>query len=491
MNVGKAAALLLAAAVGGCAGDINPVTGERIYTPISTTQEAYYGQKANDQMVADFGVYTDDTVLSAYVDRVGQGLAKYTVRKDVHYTFTILDDDQFNAFALPGGYVYITRGALSFVNSEAELAGILGHEIGHIDAFHFGRGGHHDSTKRLLSVLLKHSSTNPDDLATAQKMADETAKSDGYSQEQEYQADALGIHYMALAGYDPQAMLGAMRADGEKSKLDDGQMQGNAVAHDLMALDQSHPGTSDRETRALADMKTELAKLPAATPASGAASKTDRDAYLAAVDGMTFGTDPDEGTVVGHRLVNAVRGFSFEVPQDFDIWLNHGGAVGVGSKAVVVLESTDAYNGQSLVDYVRSSMMPRMSVDNVHPLEIDGYHAATGTVINEPFVVRLAALHDSGNHLYRLIYVAPRRAFTELDAGFLDSLKSFHPLQGAEAKPKPPLRLRVVTVKSGDTVQTLAEKMAMKDQKAAWFRVLNGMADGDEVKPGDKVKVVE
>jgi predicted Zn-dependent protease len=296
-------------------------------------------------------------------------------------------------------------------------------------------------------------------------------------------------------------MLGAMRADGAKSKLDHGRLQGNAVAHDLMALDGSHPGMSDREARVLAAIRVELAKLPAAAvetdaasgaaPASNAGAKTDRDAYLAAVDGMTFGADPEEGTVVGHRLVNAVRGFSFEVPQDFDLWLNHTGAVGVGSKAVVVLESTDAYNGQSLADYVRSSMMPKMSVDNVRAVEVAGYRAATGTVINEPFVVRLAALHDSGNHLYRLIYVAPRRAFQDQDAAFLDSLKSFRPLKGDETRPRPPLRLRVVTVKPGDTVRSLAERMAMKDQKADWFRVLNGMADGDAVKAGDRVKVVE
>src|SRR5258708_7344878 len=117
-----AAALLLAAALSGCAAEnVNPVIGKTIYPLVSAATEANYGQKANDQMIAAYGVYKDDAALTAYVDRVGQALAKNVVRKDVKYTFTILDDDEINAFALPGGYICITRGALNFANSEAEL----------------------------------------------------------------------------------------------------------------------------------------------------------------------------------------------------------------------------------------------------------------------------------------------------------------------------------------------------------------------------------
>src|SRR5581483_9725075 len=107
--------------------------------------------------------------------------------------------------------VCITRGALNFANSEAEIAGIIGHEIGHVDAFHFSRGGgDHDSVKGLLSVLLRHSSKSTDDLALAKKLADESARSSAYSQQQELEADALGIHYMTLAGYDPQGLVRAI-----------------------------------------------------------------------------------------------------------------------------------------------------------------------------------------------------------------------------------------------------------------------------------------
>jgi predicted Zn-dependent protease len=492
MRVGfwnRAAALLVAAALSGCAaGNVNPVTGKPIYTPVSTATEAYYGQKAYTEMSTAYGVY-HDAALTAYVDRVGQALARNVVRKDVKYTFTILDDDEIDAFALPGGYICITRGALNFANSEAELAGILGHEIGHVDAFHFGRGGGHDTVKALLSVLLRHSSPNAADLAMAQRLADQSTRSAAYSQEQEFEADALGIHYMALAGYDPQGIVGALRSEDAKAKLDDGKMKGNPIAHDIFALDQSHPDTPDREARAAAEATAEEAKDAASAP--GVAPKTDRDAYLAAIDGMTFGADPDDGTAEGRRLVNAALGFSFDAPADFDLWPSHGGLFGVGGKAVLVMETGEADAGQSMATYVQSSIMPSMHVENVRPLEIDGYRGATGTVVKDPFVIRLGAVHDRGNHLYRLLYVTTRRAFADLDAGFLDSLKSFHALAGAEAKPKPPLHLHIVTVASGDTVKTLSDRMALKEQKLEWFRVLNGLGPNDAVQPGDKVKLVE
>jgi predicted Zn-dependent protease len=136
-------------------------------------------------------------------------------------------------------------------------------------------------------------------------------------------------------------------------------------------------------------------------------------------------------------------------------------------------------------------MLEKVTVTDLRPLEISGYRGATGLITKDPLMLRLAAVHDSGNHLYKLLYMAPRRTFRDPDADFLASLKSFHPLQGAEASPKPALRLHIVTIAPGDTVQTLAARMALKEKKVEWFRALNGLSAGDAVKAGDKVKLVE
>jgi predicted Zn-dependent protease len=492
----RPAALLLAVALWGCAAQsVNPVTGKTISPSVSSATEAYYGEKLNVEMIAEYGLYTHPG-LNAYVNRVGQALAQHTVRKGINYTFTILDDEEINAFALPGGYVYVTRGTLNFANSEAELAAILGHEIGHIDAFHFQRR-ERDRVSGVLSVLLRHSSKSADDLALARELAEKSTKGSAYSQAQEFEADALGIHYMTLAGYDAQGMVGMLRTDHAKTELDDGGMKGNPVAHDIFALDESHPATPEREARAAEAAKAEAAKdavpVSGVSPQAGFSQRTDRDAYLAAIDGMIFGADPREGMVDGRRLVNAVQGFSFEAPEDFDLWTDRGGAFGVGRNALLLFEIDQAPGAQSMVSYVQTSMTDKLPVGNVRPLEIDGYRGATGTVNIAPFIIRVGAVRDSGssNRLYKLMYVTPRRTFNDLDSGFLASLKSFHPLEGAEANPKPALHLHIVTVASGDTVNSLAERMAVAEQKVEWFRVLNGLDAGAEVKPGDKVKVVE
>ena len=144
-----------------------------------------------------------------------------------------------------------------------------------------------------------------------------------------------------------------------------------------------------------------------------------------------------------------------------------------------------------MVTYVQSSITTEMTVDNVRPLEIAGYRGAAGTITMDPFIFRVGAVHDRGNRIFQLMYVTTRRDFSTLDTGFLNSLKSFRPLKDAEAKPKPAPRLHIVTVAKGDTAKTLADRMVVPEKKLEWFRVLNGMAAGDEVKPGDKVKVVE
>lgn len=477
-----AATLACAAALAGCS-NVNPVTGKTIYTPFTPTLETYYGSKAHEEMIDDRGAYTEDADLTAYVNRVGQAVAKGAVRRGIDYTFTILDSDDINAHALPGGYVYITRGALAFANSEAEVAALLGHEIGHVDAFHF-RKKKHDTMNVLLSVLLRNSSTGANEIELAEKLVAASSGSSVYSQDQEYEADALGIHYMAAAGYDPQAMIGMMRTDEAKTRLDGDEVKGNAVAREILSLNLSHPQTPDRMARA-----TEAAKTSPISPAGNPAG-VDRDAYLAAVDGMMFGPDPAEGTIEGRQLTRPGFEFSFAAPQGFDLWNLHSQAIGLSSKAFLVLElGKPAANGL-LTDYVAHAMVTDATVQNVRAIDVQGLEAATGVVNHEMFTMRLAAIRDRARHLYRLAFVAPTKVFHDLDKNFIASIESFRHVEAAEAAAPPKMRLHVVTVATGDTVESLAAGMAMKEKKVEWFRVLNGMNATDAVQVGQKVKVV-
>lgn len=485
----KAAALSCALALYGCASNVNPVTGKMIFTPLLPSMEAYYGGKANEEMIASRGAYTDDADLSAYVERVGQAVAKGAVRKSVKYTFQILDSDDVNAYALPGGYVYVTRGALSFANSEAELAGILGHEIGHVDAFHF-KNEEHDDLKALLSVLLRNSSSDTLDLLIAEKLAEASAQSSAYSQDQEFEADALGIHYMAQAGYDPQALVNVMLTESAQSRLNDDDLKGNAAAHQVLLLDQSHPQTPERVARATDEAKAALVNL-AVDPAVSPTTNPDdgRESYLAAIDGMMFGPDPVDGVVEGRQLIHSARGFSFAAPQGFDLWPLHSKTIGLSDKAYMILEMHETLPAGSLVDYVRNSIVEDASVENVRALDVPGMKAATGVINILIFKMRVAAIRDEANHLYHLAFVAPTRAFEDLDKDFIASIESFRHIEPAETSAAPKTRLHVVTVGAGDTVESLAQQMAVKDKKLEWFRVLNGLSETDDLKPGQKVKI--
>jgi predicted Zn-dependent protease len=481
-----AATLACAAALAGCS-NVNPVTGKTIYTPFTPTLETYYGSKAHQEMIDARGAYTEDADLTAYVNRVGRAVAKGAVRRGIDYTFTILDSDEINAHALPGGYVYITRGALAFANNEAEVAALLGHEIGHVDAFHF-REKKHDTMNVLLSVLLRNSSIGANEIELAEKLVAASAGSSVYSQDQEYEADALGIHYMAAAGYDPQAMISMMRTDEAKTRLDGDDMKGNAVAREILSLNLSHPQTPDRVARAIEAAKTSPVKTagnPGAIPAGAG-----RDAYLAAVDGMMFGPDPAEGTIEGRQLTRPGFEFSFSAPQGFDLWNLHSQAIGLSSTAFLVLELGKPVANGLMTDYVAHAMVTDATVQNVRMIDTHGLEAATGIVTHEMFTMRLAAIRDQARHLYRLAFVAPTKVFHDLDKDFIASIESFRHVETAEAGTAPKMRLHVVTVGAGDTVESLAARMAVQDKKLDWFRVLNGLGEADAVQRGEKVKVV-
>ena len=194
--------LVLFTLLGGCA--VNPVSGERDFVLMTERQEIAAGAQYHQEILKQYKVY-DDPELQAYVNRIGQELARQSHRKDLTFHFTVLDSPQVNAFALPGGYIYITRGIMAYLNSEAELAGVLGHEIGHVTARHSVRQQSSSQVTGLLGGLLN--------VATGQDPAQglfsqlSFALSQGYGRKHELEADRLGAEYLARIGYAPGNMI--------------------------------------------------------------------------------------------------------------------------------------------------------------------------------------------------------------------------------------------------------------------------------------------
>ena len=302
----KLAALALAAtgvlaALGGCA--TNPVTGGTDIVTMSEAQEIELGRKMHPQILQQYGRF-DDEQLQQYVSEVGQRIAAKSHRPNLQYTFTVLDGDEVNAFALPGGYVYITRGIMAYLNSEAELAAVIGHEIGHVTARHSVRQ-QAGATAAGVGAMVVGILTGSGDLANVANMAGGALIS-GYGRDMELEADELGAEYLNRIGYEPEAMIDVVRLLKNQEMLEV-QMarQENRKPRVYHGVFASHP---DNDTRLQEVVK-------AAGKVQNAEDRPpNRDLYLSHINGLPMGDSRAQGVVRGSRFYHADLGITLAFP---------------------------------------------------------------------------------------------------------------------------------------------------------------------------------
>lgn len=485
----NAALLATATALAGCMSATSPATGRSFYSPVSESQEAQIGAEEHPKILAEFGgEYREKANLNAYVDRIGQAVAQNAERKDVKYTFTVLNSDDINAFALPGGYVYITRGLLGLANNEAEVAGVLGHEIGHVNARHTAeRMGAQQKTQILGAIGVLLGTVLGGD--TGGQLAAGAANELGsdylgtFSQSQEFEADSLGVRYLARTSYDPQAMATFLHSLDSESNLEAQLSGGQASIDPLSQMKMSHPRTPERVQRAIAE-----ANVPVANPV------TNRDALLTAIDGVMFGADPREGVIKGRQFIHPGLRFAFAAPKGFKLKNTPSQVLGKGNNGLMVFDLPDSPPRGSMAEYVANEWEDGKSVQNVQTFQANGMEAATGLVQgslnNQRVTARLVAIRYDANHVYRFTFIAPPEGFDGLDDAFIASARSFRQTSAAESSGYAPMRIHVVTVKAGDTVESLAQEMSVPNAKAEWFRVLNSLNPGQALQPGQRVKIV-
>ncbi|MFP3940495.1 MAG: M48 family metalloprotease [Thermoanaerobaculia bacterium] len=312
-------ALALLVSAGGCA--TNPVTGRPQFTLITVQQEIEMGRQAHEQVLESIGAH-EDPELQRYVDRIGQRLAQASERPDLPWTFTVVDDPSINAFALPGGFIYLTRGILSHMQSEAEMVSVLGHEIGHVTARH---SVERLSKAQLAQVGLVAGMIYSPELRNYGDLAQTGLQVMflKFSRDDERQADDLGFRYMNQAGYDPGEMVEMFQV---LERVSEGTGQGRLP--DWLA---THPNPTDRVDRlqqAIADSEPEVL-----------GSRVDRGPFLQRLDGIVFGQDPREGYFRGAAFYHPDLAFRLAFPQGWRTE-NQKQAVGAMSPrddAVVVL----------------------------------------------------------------------------------------------------------------------------------------------------------
>lgn len=311
-------ALVCAGALSGCT--LNPATGERQLTLISEAQEVAMGRQAEPQVLASFGEYPDEE-WQAYVNDLGQELAAASERPHLPWAFHVLDDPLVNAFAYPGGYIYITRGILSHFNSEAELVSVLGHEIGHVTARH---SVEQMSQQQLAQLGLGVAAAASEDFRpyAGYAAAGLQVLFLKFGRDDERQSDDLGLRYMTRAGYDPKQMPNVFQTF-DRMQDESGRQIPNWQS--------THPNPADRVGR----IQTQIGQLPPDLQDG----KVGREGYLRRLEGMTFGENPRHGYSVGNTFYHPDMAFKMTFPDGWTIVNQRqaAGAISPEQDALVVL----------------------------------------------------------------------------------------------------------------------------------------------------------
>jgi predicted Zn-dependent protease len=484
-------ALLLLLLVPGLAGcTVNPATGNRSFTGfMGPEDEAELGREQNPAVIRAFGGVYGDKAVQDYVTRVGQALARTTELPELAFTFTVLDSPVINAFALPGGYVYVTRGLLALASDEAELAGVLAHEIGHVTARHAAQRYSQQIVAGLGAAVLGTVGAATDFGERATDTLAAVVQS--YSRDQEFEADTLGIRYLGRAGYAVDAMAGFLtkldRHSGLESEL--AGRTGQIGAFDVMA---THPRTVERIERAAA---LGGGGLGSGGVAGSAAGRREQAAYLRAVDGLLYGEDPELGLIKGQSLVHPKLGIRFDVPQGFRLvsGARQITAQGPGGATIAFDTVRAESDGLAMDDYIRRIWGRTMQLSDAARLPLAGFDAAGATsriqTRRGPLDLRLVAI-AAGRTIHRFLFLTPPQMTASLSADLRRVPDSFRRLSAAEVAEAAPRRLRIHVVQAEDTREALIARTAADPVADRRFDLLNGLVDGALPPAGTPIKLI-
>jgi len=473
---------------------VNPVTGQTERTVMSEQDEIAQGQKAHQEVLQEYGVYADPR-LQAYVNEVGQKLAKQSHRANLKWTFTVLDSPEINAFALPGGYVYITRGIMAYLDSEAELAGVVGHEIGHVTARHGAQRATRQQTAGLgvlaatvLGAVLEGAGVGgATDLASQVSQTAAAGYIASYSREQETQADQLGAEYLARNQYNPQNMvevIGVLKNQ-ERFAAETAKAEGKPEPSAASWLS-SHPSNDKR----LADIKQKAASY------QGKYADDGRARYLQAVDGMGFGESREQGVTRGRNFYHEPLGIALTAPSGWQV-KNSPEAIalinGAGDAGLIV-RLVPPKAGSTHEEILRSVVKPTDGRSERRTLNGLAATHFTGTVSNdqgksEP--VSLTLVTGPGGRNYLMQYAAKdAAALQRAGAQMGEAESSFRGLTPADRSAARPWAVKTVPYPRGGFAE-LARSSPLPARAEAQLRLMNSAyGGGAEPKPGQVVKVV-
>ena len=471
----------LALALSGCMGGTIPSASSPI-----TQSEAQIGAENHPKLLAEFGGAMTGPQ-AQYVEQVGKNIAFQSGLGNARDSFTVslVNSSVNNAFAIPGGYIYSTRQLVALMNNEAEMAGVLGHEVAHVAARHSQRrqkAAQRNQIGGVLGAVL--SGVLLGDTGLGQQVGRTLLQGSQmltlkFSRNQELEADDLGIQYLQKAGYDPKAMGTVLASLAAQNALD-AQLQGRGNAT-IPQWASTHPDPASR-------VRTALAK---AQPLGSGV--TNRDTFLSRIDGLIYGDDPKQGVIEGRQFIHPELRLAFSAPSGFYM-VNGSSAVSVNGQSGKAQLTLAAYNG-NLDAYVRQQFKTMGGEQNLAPSSvrrttINGIPAAFGTarVNNGQSQVDLVifAYEFAKDRAYHFAAITPAGS----SATFTPMFNSMRRVSSSEASGVVARRVDVVTVRRGDTIQSLANRMAYDRGRVERFRVLNALSSNSTLRAGQKVKIV-
>jgi predicted Zn-dependent protease len=451
--------------------------GRQIFMPDLPKQTSSFSttEREHQRVLAAYGGAYDDPRLQAKISSVVERLVAVSDRPELSYRITILNSPAVNAFALPNGQLYVTRGLLGLANDSSELASVLAHEMAHVTARH---AAIREEKARKTDLISSVTDMLSDPQVGAMALARSKLEAASFSRAQEFEADGIGVGTAARSGFDPFGAARLLSSMGRNADLRAASRGADGRSLDFLS---THPATPERVKNA------QTVARQYSAPGSG---ERDRAAYLASVDGMVYGEDPVDGYVRGRRFLHPKLGFTFTAPEGFSLDNTAQAVLGLkdGGAQALRLDVVKVPAEQSLIEYLNSGWIENIEDGSVEELAINGFPAATATAKGDQWAFRLYAIRF-GSEVYRFIFAAKNRT-PDTDRAFREAVHTFRRLTLAEIQSAKPLRLKAVKVGPDDSVESLASRMALIDRQVERFRVLNGLDGGERVKPGELVKII-
>ncbi len=471
--------MLLVAACAGAGGSDQGFGFEDNLPLISEARERRVGAREHPRIVAAFGGAYQDQQMQRGLDEIVDRLARVSPRPDIDYQLTVLNTPSVNAFALPGGFLYVTRGLLALSNDRDEIAAVLAHEMGHVSARHAAKRESQASTIAVVGRVAQQALRDP--VRAAGAILASRSMFASFSRQQEFEADQIGLETAVQAGFDPYGaatFLDSMREDREHREQLLRQENRSSEAS-FMA---SHPSTPDRIAKVL--------ELSGSFGIAEGARPRQRDAFLSLIDGLLFGDDPREGFIRDRTFLHPNLRFAFDVPEGFNLQNSSDAVFVLGPDGSAMrFDGIDIPPRQSLERFVRNVWARGVTVQDMVPGHVGVMDAIFGAARHGGWNYRLAAVRFAPDKVFRFL-LAARDIDVSLEDGFRSTVNSLRSLSAEQAAQARPLRIRTVQVGANDNQRSMARRMVIKDNALEQFRILNGLTANSRLTAGQSVKII-